>query len=175
MNGKIITPKTRISELLEDFPELEKTLIEYAPAFTKLKNPLLRKTIAKITNLQQTSAIAGVQVEELINALRKEAGQEMAGIQDNAMYNETKPSWFDKEKVTSGLDAREMLERGEHPVNQVMAELKDLKAGEIYELKTPFLPAPLIDKASGLKYDHWVLKKSVNEFLVYFISETDKS
>lgn len=53
MNSLIITPKTKVLELIETYPELEDILIEYAPAFKKLKNPLLRKTVAKIATLQQ--------------------------------------------------------------------------------------------------------------------------
>lgn len=46
----IINPKTKVLELLEAYPELEPKLIEVVPSFNKLKNPLLRRTIARITN-----------------------------------------------------------------------------------------------------------------------------
>lgn len=44
----LITPKTRVGELLEKYPELEETLMELAPAFQKLKNPVIRRTIGKV-------------------------------------------------------------------------------------------------------------------------------
>jgi hypothetical protein len=50
MENLIISPKTKIYELLEAYPQLEETLIALAPPFKKLKNPVLRKTIAKITH-----------------------------------------------------------------------------------------------------------------------------
>ncbi|MCK4888921.1 MAG: DUF1858 domain-containing protein, partial [Candidatus Aminicenantes bacterium] len=109
MERIVITPKTKISDLLDSYPELEKTLLDYTPAFKKLKNPILRKTIAKITTLQQASAIANVKVEELINTLRKEVGQEMISSQADAGYNEKKPEWFEDNKVSVIFDAREML------------------------------------------------------------------
>ena len=171
MERIVITPKTKISDLLDSYPELEKTLLDYTPAFKKLKNPILRKTIVKITTLQQASAIANVKVEELINTLRKEVGQELISSQDDAGYNEEKPEWFKSENVTTKFDAREMLEAGEHPVNQVMSDLRSMKKGEIYELQAPFLPAPLIDKATSISFDHWVVKKGDNEFLIYFFSK----
>jgi hypothetical protein len=43
-----------------------------------------------------------------------------------------------------------------------------LKIGKIYELKAPFLTAPLIDKASSLGLKHWVEQKSDEEFFIYF-------
>jgi len=168
MGKTMITPKTKISELLNNYPELEDILIKYTPAFKKLKNPVLRKTIAKITTLQQTSAIAGVKVEDLINTLRKEVGQDTIDNQIDGNYNYNKPEWYNAENITKKFDAREMLSGGEHPVNQVLSDLKEMKNGGIYELLVPFLPAPLIDKATSILFDHWVKKKSDTEFYIYF-------
>jgi len=168
MSDLIITPKTKVSELLNHYPDLEKTLIKYTPAFTKLKNPVLRKTIAKFTTLQQASAIAGIKVEELVNALRNEAGLETLQFREDTGYIYHKPDWFDKSRIEGHLDAREMLDAGEHPVNQVMAELQGLKVGDIYELKAPFLPAPLIDKAASIRFYHWVVKESETAYIIYF-------
>lgn len=169
MNTLIITPKTKVLELIETYPQLEDILIEYAPAFKKLKNPVLRKTVAKIATLQQAAAIGNVRTEELINRLRKEIGQEIIVGETGTSYNYNKPDWFSEEKISNRLDASEMLAAGEHPVNQVLADLKQLNPGEIYELKTPFLPAPLIDKALSLGVKHWIDQKSDEEFLIYFI------
>jgi len=33
----------------------------------------------------------------------------------------------------------------------------------------PFVPAPIIDKATSLNFEHWVHKKSMEEVYVYFI------
>ena len=63
----IISPKTKVLQLIEAYPQLEDMLIEYVPTFRKLKNPILRNTIAKITTLQQAATIGNVKVEELIN------------------------------------------------------------------------------------------------------------
>ena len=73
MKRIIITPKTKIYDLLEAYPELEEKLVEAAPQFRKLKNPMLRKTIARVTTLGQAAIIGGVKVEQLINKLREAA------------------------------------------------------------------------------------------------------
>ena len=70
MEKLIITPKTKIFDLLEAYPELEETLIEMAPHFKKLKNPILRKTITRITSLSQAATIGGIRTEEAVNRLR---------------------------------------------------------------------------------------------------------
>ncbi len=164
----IISPKTKVLQLIETWPQLEDLLIEYVPAFSKLKNPLLRKTVASIATLQQAASIGNVKVEELINRLRKEVGQDLIEESEKGGYNTTKPAWFNESQIQKELDTREMLAAGEHPVNQVMADLKQLPAGKMYKLLAPFLPAPLIDKASGMEVEHWVSKISEAEFEIYF-------
>ena len=168
MNTLIITPKTKVLELIETYPQLEDVLIEYAPAFKNLKNPVLRRTVAKIATLQQAAAIGGVKTEELINRLRKEVGQEIITGEAGSQYNYQKPVWFSAEKVVKQFNASEMLAAGEHPVNQVIADLNHLEEGKIYLLLAPFLTAPLIDKATSLGLKHWVDQKSDDEFLIYF-------
>ena len=165
-----ITPKTKIFDLLENFPELEEELIEYAPQFRKLKNPVLRRTITKITNLSQAAAIAGINVEVLVNALRTKVGQDkVEGIkEDQNKYNIVLPAWFAEDRVNMSLDIRDMLHAGEQPVHEVLAQLKQLKENEILQIIAPFIPAPLIDKSISLGYKHYVVAKTQEEFHVYF-------
>jgi hypothetical protein len=165
----IISPKTKVLQLIETYPELEEVLIKYVPAFRKLKNPILRKTVAKIATLQQAASIGNVNVGDLINHLRKKIGQELVTEESDSAYNMIKPGWFNKEAVIQEFDARDMLAAGEHPVNQVMADLKKLPEKSIYKLIAPFLPAPLIDKATSLEFKHWVIKEEDDLFVVYFI------
>lgn len=168
MKNVIISPKTKVLQLIETWPQLEDVLIGYVPAFKKLKNPVLRKTVAKITTLQQAAAIGNVKVEDLVNRMRKEVGQELIGESAESIYNTKRPHWMDENNVHKELDARKMLAAGEHPVNQVMADLKQLPAGKIYKLLAPFLPAPLIDKASSLSVEHWLNEISGTEYEIWF-------
>jgi len=171
MNKLIITPKTKVLQLIESYPQLEDVLIQYAPAFKKLKNPALRKTVAKIATLQQAAAIGNVKIEDLINRLRKEVGQDLFSGESAINYNVEKPDWYSPELVETEFDAKEMLAAGEHPVNQVIADLNSLNPDRIYKLIAPFLPAPLIDKATSLNVKHWVEKLDDQNFNIYFYKE----
>mgnify|MGYP000654584085 CR=1 FL=1 len=174
MNDQLmITPKTRILQLIETYPQLEAVLIGYVPAFEKLKNPILRKTVAKVATLQQAAAIGNVKVEDLINRLRKEVGQDLIAESTDSKYATAKPDWFAENLIFQELDARLMLAQGEHPVSQVMADLKGLPKGHIYKLRAPFVPAPLIDKTTGLSFRHWLKKESEELYTVYFFKEND--
>lgn len=166
----IITPKTKVTELLEAYPQLEDVLIDIAPTFKKLKNPVLRRTIAKVTTLQQAASVGDVPIDAIINKLRGIIGQEeMTGIETVNGYSGDKPSWFDLNKVIKSFDARDTIAQGGHPLGEVMGDLNDWKAGDIYELITPFMPAPLVDKVKDLGFKAWTKKENDGLFRNYFI------
>ena len=171
MTELVIAPKTKIAELLDAYPQLEQMLIGYVPAFEKLRNPVLRRTVARVTTLQQAATIGGVKVEDLINHLRKKVGQDLFSGEAAAAYTTEQPGWFSETRVAAELDARGMLAAGEQPVNQVVADLQALDQGEIYRLLAPFMPAPLVDKASSLGFSHWVIQDDDQEFVIYFCKE----
>ena len=95
-----ITPDMKVSALLKDFPQTEGVLVGLSPAFAKLRNPVLRRTIAKITSLRQAAQIGNVQLGKLINDLRKAAGMEEVTLKDEGSIMEIqKPEWFDKNNI----------------------------------------------------------------------------
>jgi hypothetical protein len=154
----MITPKSKLLHVLDEYPQLEDRLIEYIPAFKDLKNPILRKTIAKIATMQQVAAIGKIKVEDLINMLRKLVGQDCIESSDDFKVNRNKLEWF-KGNVDKSFDARDMLARGEHPINQVISDLSEIGSNKVYELIASFLPVPLIEKGTSLGFEHYVLEE----------------
>jgi hypothetical protein len=143
----IITPKTKIGDLLDAFPHLENILMDLSPAFAKLKNPVLRKTVARVASLQQAAIVGGLKVDELVNRLRLEAGQGefVATDESGQPVQATPPAWFSEDRIIQWLDAIPMINAGESPMAEILSLAKKLNPGEILELKTPFVPAPIID------------------------------
>ncbi len=166
-----ITPETKIGALLDNYPRLEEVLIEIAPAFKKLRNPILRKTVAKVATLRQVAQIGNVDLGTLINTLRAKVG--MKGINgltsEHEGDNHLSPAWWDEAHIVQKLDARPIIEAGEQPINRVMRELKKLKQDEIYELITPFMPAPLMDMAKKLGFRVWSKPEKEAVFRTFFI------
>ena len=145
-----ITPDLRIGKLLSAYPQLEEVLLSLSPEFARLKNPILRKTVGKIASLRQVAQVGNVPLAVLINRLREEVGQQTDAAEEVITTNEsTAPAWWQADKIVRSLDARPIIDSGGHPVEQVMRELKNLTSSQIYELVTPFIPAPLIDLAKG--------------------------
>ena len=171
MDQLIITPRTRVHELLEAYPELESVLIELAPVFSKLRNPVLRRTIARVTSLQQAAAVGNIPVHHLVNTLRQKVGQDrLEGIEASNSGNR-QPSWYDPDKITKRLDARPVIEQGGHPLGDVLTGVRELKSGEIYELITPFFPAPLIERVVAQGFDHWSKAESEDCYFNYFLKK----
>jgi len=131
---------------------------------------LLRKTITRITNISQAAIIGNLNVEELVNRLREKVGQSTIDQIDDSghRYITQCPEWYKKDSVANSIDIREMLNRGEQPVHEVLAAAKKLNENEILEIIAPFIPAPLLDKSIGLEYKHWLDKRSATEYRVYF-------
>lgn len=173
MEKLIITPKTKVYELLQAYPELEELLIEMAPVFKKLKNPVLRRTIARVTTLQQAAMVGEIPVHSLVNALRNRVGQDtLEGLGTTPGEEIKQPSWLNPDKIIRQLDARPIIEQGGHPLGDVLTDIRDLKAGDIYELITPFLPAPLIERVVDQGFDAWSKKETENLFKTYFFKKT---
>lgn len=165
----IITPKTKVHDLLNAYPELEELLIEMAPVFKKLKNPVLRRTIARVTTLQQAAMVGGIPVHSLVNALRNRVGQDsLEGIESVPGGAVEQPSWFNRDRIVKQLDARPIIEQGGHPLGDVLTDIRDLAAGDIYELVTPFLPAPLIERVVDQGFDAWSKKEAEDIIRTYF-------
>ncbi|HWQ81246.1 MAG TPA: DUF1858 domain-containing protein [Ignavibacteria bacterium] len=141
----LITPDVKIYDLLKAYPQLEDKLIQIAPVFEKLKNPILRKTITKVTTLKQASVVGRVSLSILINELRSAVGQGNTELGEEKSTGRNKPEWASPDKIKYEYDAREDLESGVHPVNKVVKESSEMSENEVYLLVTPFTPAPLID------------------------------
>ena len=146
-----ITPDSKIGELLERWPELEDVLVDLSPHFRALRNPVLRRTVAKVATLRQVSSVSGVALGVLVSRLRAGAGlapavpapidEEVGGAAPE------RPGWANEREAARTHDARAAIEAGEHPLPRVMADLAALADGEVYALVTPFVPAPLVELA----------------------------
>lgn len=77
------------------------------------------------------------------------------------------PAWLDKANMKLSLDARPLLASGVHPLEQVMQETSSFEVGELYELITPFLPFPMIQKMQDAGFDSYSEQKG-NVFFTYF-------
>jgi hypothetical protein len=164
-----IIPSMKVGQLLESYPHLEEKLISLSPQFKKLRNPLLRRTVAKVVTLQQAAATGQVSVARLVNALRAEAGQpELHMDKASAGASQAPPGWMNENRPTRQLDVTETINTGGVPLQQVLDAAANLETGSILELIAPLHPSPIIDKLRDRGFENWC-RVDHNQFHVFFL------
>jgi uncharacterized protein DUF1858 len=165
-----ITPSVTVHILLKTYPELEEVLIGLAPPFKKLKNPFLRRTIAKVATIRHIASVGGIPLNELISKLRKEVGQsEITESFEDSDYFGEQPTWFSMNKVVHSIDESKLKDKDKMPLAFILKPAKTVNKGEIIELVTSFLPAPGIDVMKKKGYFAWTKKEGDDIIKSYFL------
>jgi len=172
-----ITPDTKISELLKEYPQLLDVLADYSPAFGKLRNPILRRTFGRLTTLAQAAAMGGVELPELLRTLRQAAGEPeltpvsvgeaLATLPLSAATPEP-PPWLDETRVTATFDARPLQARGEEPLGPILSAAARVKEGDILCLWNTFEPLPLYEVLGKKGFVPWARQTAEGDWEVYF-------
>lgn len=188
MSKPAITPDTKVGALLEAYPELEEKLIEIAPIFGKLKNPVLRKTVAKLATIEKAAGIAGIDTRELVLELRKAAGLPAAdlagggkapaeagrkGSPDRAADRPEPgkaPYWATQCEIIATIDVESMLEKGEHPLARVRRLLGEAEKGNAVRLESGFQPLPLMEEMERAGFAVYSESKSEGRWTTYIRS-----
>ena len=75
-----ITPETKLNELLKQWPGLADFLADYRPEFSKLRNPIMRKTIARIADIKTIADMGKVPVDQLIRDIKNAVEEGLPGF-----------------------------------------------------------------------------------------------
>ncbi len=171
-----INAKTKLSDMLGTYPQLEEKIIMAAPAFRNLKNPILRRTVGKVATVENVVQIGGLDLTTFINLLRREVGQPEL-IRDAEPQTETVqvpanelPEWVIGEPQIL-VDGISLIAAGEVPVNKVNSLLPQLEESRYLLLITDFEPTPMID-ALGMqkrKTFHQVNPANSAQHLTYIL------
>lgn len=169
-----INPSVTVHKLLEAYPELEEVLIGIAPPFKKLKNPFLRKTVAKVATIKHIAAVGGIPLDKLIAQLREAVGQsESTESYDDQDYFGEQPDWFSPDKIVLTVNEDKIEDKDRITLVVILKEAKKVNKGEIIELITSFLPAPGIDILKSKGYSVWTRKESDDVINSYFLKNKD--
>lgn len=144
-----INPETKVAAMLDAYPNLEPVLIGLAPAFERLRNPVLRRTVARLTTLEQAARVGGIGLQEMVRRLREAAGLPVSELPVLAAPEAggcaAGAGWLMSAPVAVHIDADAMLERGVHPVGMVKQSVAALEPGTSVWLTSAFRPEPLIE------------------------------
>ena len=175
----IITPETKISELIEMNPEAIEAIASINKHFRKLNNPFLRKTLAKRVSIRDAAKIGNVSVETFMKKLESIGFK--TGMNNSTAHSlEEKPEQEvnieltnNKEQMTNPvdvkieLDVRPGLEKGIDPFQEIMKNIKTLKEGEVLKVINSFEPLPLINILRSKGYKSWTEREG-DAVITYF-------
>ena len=169
-----ITPETKIAELLDAYPQLEDVLIEQSSHFKALKNPILRKTVAKVATLEKASQMSGIPVRRLVATLREAVGlpgepaaADLDPDSEPAAVDAVTPEWFDEGRVALTIDADDLLAKGEVPLPRINRAVAELPPAALLRVKSAFRPAPLLEALQKAGHRTYVTKALPNAFHTY--------
>jgi hypothetical protein len=170
-----ITSNSKLFDVLEAYPFLEAQIVNIAPPFKNLKNPVLRRTVGKLATLETVAQIGGMDVTRLVNTLRRAVGQmelqsdspDQLSIELPAL-EEDAPSWITGEPqfIVNGVD---LLRRGEVPLGKVNELLTQLDPDRYILLLTDFEPTPIQEamQKQNRRVYHRVMPHDSTQHLTY--------
>lgn len=162
-----INPQTKVGEMLETYPLLEEVLLELSPTFAKLKNPILRKTVARVVSLRQAAEIGGIDVGTMVSKLRHAASLNTTNEDMPIYLSDTIPEWVAHGQIVVSFDVIYIIEGGGSPMKDILEKAGQLSKDEVMELITPFAPLPIIDLLISKNYECYYIRKEDQKVYTY--------
>lgn len=181
----MITRDTKISHLLKEYPAALDVLLSASPMFKRLNNPILRKTLAPRVTLRQAAEIGGVDLEELLLALRRATGTNgplpaknpaEPEPQKSNKVAQIRPAVLENipdDRVVI-LDVRPIIDSGSDPFRTIMKTVKSLGEAQVLHLINTFEPIPLYDVLQRRGFHHWTSEDD-GTWHVWFYGDSTKT
>jgi hypothetical protein len=139
------TGETVVADAIAADPTVIDRLAALHPAFEKLRNPILRKVMARLVTLREAAKIAGVDVEAIVAAANGAAARAAPAPAVAAEAQDPAPLWVENADLHErvALDVRPILAEGGEPLGAIMRLAATVPPGGLLILDAPFDPAPL--------------------------------
>ncbi len=174
----------RIAEVIARDERLIEVLASAAPAFSRLRSPVMRRTMARLVTIEQAARMAGMDADELVALLNRSLGEgklSSAG-QDESDAVARKPLADAADPMPAALrsipserivdaDVREDLLRGEEPFRKIMDARRTMPAGGALRVRAIFEPIPLYAVMARQGLTHWTEKLAEDDWRVWFYAE----
>ncbi len=159
------TADTIVADAIAADPGVIDRLAVLSPIFRKLRNPVLRKTMARLVTLGDAARVAGLPLEAVLASANGDEPA-VARTQPTDVATEQRPPWMDDIDLAAAdtLDVRPTLARGDEPLGEIMRKAATIPEGGVLLIEAPFDPAPLrrvlgrkgfVSFARRLDNEHW--------------------
>jgi uncharacterized protein (DUF2249 family) len=153
--------------------------------------------MAPRVTVAQAARIAGVSVDDLVDALRRSSGEAASGPEPSRSPSgpggsrptehlggsasastplTAKPGVLElvPESHRVHLDVRPDIQRGEEPFVRIMTAVKSLAPDQILVLRAPFEPIPLYEVLAKRRFAHWTEWGRPGDWSVWFFRQPEE-
>lgn len=172
----VINEQTKVSEVIEANKDSIDAIAAIAKPLKKLKNPLLRKVMARRVTLKEAAKIGGVPFEDFVKALAPLGFTYEKSEPLEQEREEPIPDWLQalpQEKINR-FDVRKILENGEDPLKAIMTEFKKVPLGEALCIIVNFEPIPLITRLGRKNIKTFTKHTEAEVFETYFYKSPEE-
>jgi uncharacterized protein (DUF2249 family) len=169
----VIHPTDRVADVIERDEGLIDVFASASPAFERLRNPALRRVMARLVTVEQAARIAGVDAAELVARLNGHRGPHVPTRPPDAPASaDAAPATVAAEVEWDGptieLDVREELRAGREPFSRIMAAKAKVPEGGTLKLRAIFEPVPLYAVLSKQGFEYRTEKLADDDWIVRF-------
>src|SRR5690606_17017535 len=131
-----INATTKIATLLKHGPRALEAIVRISPKFIKLRNPLLRRLLARRTTIAMASKISGCEVTDFFEQLKPLGFEVEETVQEDSIQCKAPPPWLLSvtQKDIEELDVRPLLDAGKDPIEQILEALRTLPRGHVLKI-----------------------------------------
>ena len=170
-----IRPTDRVSDVLARDEQLVDVFVRHASHFEKLRQPALRRVMARLVSVEQAARMAGVPVDDLLRDLNHAIGAQSntsqvdiaaptAGDTSETMTRAQHPvGWPIIE-----LDLRDDMRSGLEPFSRIIAAVGALHDDQVLRLRTIFEPVPLFAVLARRGLAHESRQNAPDDWSVWF-------
>lgn len=176
----VIRPTDSVAAVLRHDASLIDVFIGISPAFERLRNPAMRKVMSRLVTVEQAARIAGVDGDELVRRLNREAPPVAPAPPpaEAAPPPSSTPRGLPPEleriaveKVVE-VDVREDLRSGKEPFSRIMAARREVPEGGVLSLRAIFEPVPLYAVMARQGFHHATERLADDDWRVWFYPAT---
>lgn len=176
--GPVIQATDRIHAVLKRDERLLEVLATASPAFEKLRNPALRRTMARLVTVEQAAKIAGLEATALLDRLNRALQSPEGGSvpEAPAPVKSTEPV---RAPVPEKLiripadavvecDVRDDLRAGKEPFQRILAAARTTPDGGVLKVWAIFEPAPLYAVLGRQGFTPFTERIAADDWCVWF-------
>ena len=162
----------RVAAVLARDERLLEVFVAASPAFEKLRNTAMRKTMARLVTVEQAARIAGVDAGDLVARLNAA----LSGAQPSETPLAAAPALPPIPAALTSLppvrlvdcDVRDELRAGIEPFRRILDAARALPAGSALRVRAIFEPAPLYAVLARQGLAHATERLAADDWRVWF-------